>query len=126
MAVTSATFTEQEGVKVTITEPAANNVVQVDSAETTTLTVTDDLPDETIVEVDTSSAAVDIDIVELVPEGLTVRVINDTGTNQITFSGVPTYTFEGTASTGVAATDGAVAEVTHSTGGEVYVSGNVV
>lgn len=125
MAITSATFTEQEGVKVTITEPPAKNVVEVDSSQTTTLDVNNDLPDETIVEIDTSSAAVDINVVELVPEGLTLRVINKGGTNQITFSGVPNYTFEGAATTGVAAADGAVAEVTHVTGGDVYVSGNV-
>lgn len=125
MTITSATFTEQEGVKVTITEPAAKNVIEVDSSETTSLAVNDDVPDETIVEVDTSTAAVDIEVVELVAEGLTLRVINKSGTNQITFSGVPNYNFEGAASSGVAATDGAVAEVTHVTGGDVYVSGNV-
>lgn len=115
--------TEQEGLEVTITPYPANPVYEVDSAETTATTVAPE--DRSLVNVLTDSAGVTLTIAEL-PEGAQFRVINDGGTNQITLQGGEGVTLTtNEAGLNVAAADGAVAELAHTTGGNVVANGDL-
>ena len=115
--------TEQQGLEVTINPFPANPVYEVDSAETIATTVAPE--DRSLVNVDTGDGAVTLTIAEL-PEGAQFRVINDGGTSQITLEGgegVTLTTNEGTLD--VVAEDGAVAELAHTTGGDVVANGDL-
>ncbi len=124
MADVTTVRTEKEGLKVTINPLPANPVYEVDSGETTAMTVAPE--DRSVVNVLTDSAGVTLTI-GAVPEGAQFRVVNGGGTNQITLQGGEGVTL---ATNGgglnVAAADGAVAELIHTTGGKVVANGDLV
>ena len=82
MGLTGIEITEQDGIEVTITKPGAKNVIQIDSAETTSFTVPRDIEDETIIEVDTSSAQVSITLTR-VGNGTGLTIVNSVGSNGV-------------------------------------------
>lgn len=124
MAEVTTVQTEEQGLQVTINPFPANPVYEVDSGETTAMTVAPE--DRSLVSVLTDSDPVTLTIAEI-PEGAQFRVINDGGTNTITLQGGEGITLA-TNEDGlnVAAADGAVAELAHTTGGKVVANGDLV
>jgi len=116
--------TDKEGLEVTINPHPANTVYEIDGSETTSKTVAPE--DRSIVNVLTDSNAVTLTIAEL-PEGTQFRVVNDGGTNQVTLQGGEGVTLTtDEAGLNVAASDGAVAELSHTTSGTVVANGDLV
>lgn len=129
MSDTNTTFTEEQGVKVTITQHAVRDVVEIDSAETTTYRIDDDFADDTLIVVDTSSSNVALEVEEPA-EGTEFDVINtgntSVGIGNIAITGVgdATVDFVGSANS-VASDNGAKANVSYTKNGQYYVSGSV-